>query len=96
MTVGGEDCTRPVFSPDGSSVVFEHTPVGSKDSTLYICAISEFGQHGDGSKATPFLQKPPSGPTGLEPATSGVTGRRSNRLNYDPDDIDAVRRPRAA
>ena len=22
--------------------------------------------------------------TGLEPATSGVTGRRSNRLNYDP------------
>jgi hypothetical protein len=25
-----------------------------------------------------------AGPTGLEPATSGVTGRRSNRLNYDP------------
>ena len=24
-----------------------------------------------------------AGPTGLEPATSGVTGRRSNRLNYD-------------
>ena len=22
--------------------------------------------------------------TGLEPATSGVTGRRSNQLNYDP------------
>ena len=24
-------------------------------------------------------------PTGLEPATSDVTGRRSNQLNYDPD-----------
>ena len=25
-----------------------------------------------------------AGPTGIEPATSGVTGRRSNRLNYSP------------
>ncbi len=25
-----------------------------------------------------------AGPTGLEPATSDVTGRRSNQLNYDP------------
>ena len=25
-----------------------------------------------------------AGPTGLEPATSCVTGRRSNQLNYDP------------
>jgi hypothetical protein len=26
-----------------------------------------------------------AGPTRLELATSGVTGRRSNQLNYDPD-----------
>ena len=25
-----------------------------------------------------------AGSTGLEPAASGVTGRRSNQLNYDP------------
>ena len=25
-----------------------------------------------------------AGPTGFEPATSDVTGQRSNQLNYDP------------
>ena len=29
-----------------------------------------------------------AGSTGLEPAASGVTGRRSNQLNYDPECID--------
>ena len=29
-----------------------------------------------------------AGPTGLEPATSDVTGRRSNQLNYDPAPFD--------
>ncbi len=28
-----------------------------------------------------------AGPTGLEPATSDVTGQRSNQLNYDPAEI---------
>jgi hypothetical protein len=27
-----------------------------------------------------------AGATGLEPATSGVTGRRSNRLSYAPSE----------
>jgi hypothetical protein len=31
------------------------------------------------------LQRKMAGPTRLELATSGVTGRRSNQLNYDPD-----------
>ena len=31
-----------------------------------------------------FLKEMLAGSTGLEPAASGVTGRRSNQLNYDP------------
>ena len=39
-----------------------------------------------------------TGATGLEPATSGVTGRRSNQLSYAPERIGTasvavVRRP---
>ena len=30
-----------------------------------------------------------AGSTGLEPAASGVTGRRSNQLNYDPNERDS-------
>ena len=31
-----------------------------------------------------------AGSTGLEPAASGVTGRRSNQLNYDPGQNDST------
>ena len=31
-----------------------------------------------------------AGSTGLEPAASGVTGRRSNQLNYDPEELTTL------
>ena len=34
-----------------------------------------------------------AGSTGLEPAASGVTGRRSNQLNYDPAKLFSCRPP---
>ena len=37
-----------------------------------------------GRFADKFLERV-AGVTGLEPATSGVTGRRSNQLSYTPD-----------
>jgi hypothetical protein len=36
-------------------------------------------------EARPKGERSLAGSTGLEPAASGVTGRRSNQLNYDPD-----------
>ena len=33
-----------------------------------------------------------AGSTGLEPAASGVTGRRSNQLNYDPIEDASLQR----
>ena len=38
------------------------------------------------TKAPRFAGRRETGATGLEPATSGVTGRRSNQLNYAPVD----------
>ena len=41
------------------------------------------GPRNDKSPACAELLRP-TGATGLEPATSGVTGRRSNQLSYAP------------
>src|SRR3954471_1212448 len=37
-----------------------------------------------------LAEVPGAGATGLEPATSGVTGRRSNQLNYAPGSRGSV------
>ena len=38
----------------------------------------------DGTLTTELTAQFMAGPMGLEPTTSGVTGRRSHHLNYDP------------
>ena len=49
---------------------------------------------------TPAWRRAPdmelAGSTGLEPAASGVTGRRSNPLNYDPEREDLRTGPQRA
>ncbi len=46
--------------------------------------ISLFDEKRDSAKTAESLVSLVAGPTRLELATSGVTGRRSNQLNYDP------------
>jgi hypothetical protein len=52
---------------------------------LIVCCPSDDHVPGRDNKLG-FLQGFSTGATGLEPATSGVTGRRSNQLNYAPRD----------
>jgi hypothetical protein len=72
---------------DGRSDVAEKMPTA--DGTRARCD----GAEGAGARA-PRPATPPNdrasarelaGSTGLEPAASGVTGQRSNQLNYDPE-----------
>src|SRR5262245_32672548 len=56
-------------------------------STRSIIAFDQEDSRGKDYGASPPLQAAAkeTGATGLEPATSGVTGRRSNQLNYAPE-----------
>ncbi len=48
------------------------------------CGHGRSGQRGRALDRTSWI-KGMAGTTGLEPATSDVTGRRSNQLNYVPE-----------
>ena len=61
----------PFFARDASDAV-SAGPTPSRGGTPSFLQTSVFGRLGG------------TGATGLEPATSGVTGRRSNQLSYAP------------
>ena len=67
--------------PAGNAL--DPTPVGGRRRLQAGRATAKPGTFRDGNRM--------AGPTRLELATSGVTGRRSNQLNYDP--ASSGRRP---
>ena len=54
-------------------------PFGGYGETTFASGLPTV-DHGVGKR-----ERRLAGSTGLEPAASGVTGRRSNQLNYDPE-----------
>ena len=61
-----------------------NTITGLAFKTPHRVEISLFDEKRDSAKTAESLVSLVAGPTRLELATSGVTGRRSNQLNYDP------------
>ena len=49
-----------------------------------VLRVPEAPPRNENSHPPGWLRSGVAGPKGLEPSTSGVTGRRSNQLNYDP------------
>ena len=59
------------------------------------CALpTELSRHSCAAPVPPPGRRREAGATGLEPATSDVTGRRSNQLNYAPAIHAALSRPK--
>jgi hypothetical protein len=66
------------------SSISQNIGISCARSTDYLALIWHQEQlRGYAMRHTPLFFL--AGPTRLELATSGVTGRRSNQLNYDPD-----------
>src|SRR3954454_24259990 len=72
------------------------SPFASR-SVTGVASVGPAASGGSGEKflhSSGFGQLRRTGATGLEPATSGVTGRRSNQLSYAPSDTRVARDPR--
>src|SRR5699024_9459273 len=78
---GGERRDRSGWSQDGSSVVPEQQRDSHPTESVSTAKAIAANEKRRPKAANQSLEL--AGPTGLEPATSGVTGRRSSRLNYD-------------
>ena len=79
-TAGGGQGPPPVVSARAAE--FQATPRCSKPRSTDV--LSVWGEAWWKVKNLPRAAGFETGATGLEPATSGVTGRRSNQLNYAP------------
>src|SRR5262245_40836952 len=79
----GYTTTKILFEPYERFIQYRTRQDGSaylEASSLVQLSIET--QKGLRNPRNPFIFR--AGPTRLELATSGVTGRRSNQLNYDP------------
>jgi hypothetical protein len=81
----GQPATGPA-SADGHGAEGTRTP-GLLNAIQALSQLSYSPTTSDGFAASPPtlpVKQRPTGLTGLEPATSGVTDRHSNRLSYSP------------
>ena len=79
------DPSRPGITRIPTSLAPRHTSTrpGSKRG-CHRGVRADRPEQADRRRVTCVEREEVAGSTGLEPAASGVTGRRSNQLNYDP------------